>query len=88
MFTEIAAASVFAYGSLIYIYSVKLCLQILTRKAGIKQLGVNTIASWWEQKYMDTVGGSGLLTEVWTPVSISHEGKEEDGEGEKMDEVG
>ena len=37
---------------------------------------------------MDTVGGSGHLTGVWTPVSISHGGKEEDGEGEKMEEVG
>lgn len=32
---------------------------------------------------MDTVGGSGHFTGVWTPVSISHGGKEEDGEGEK-----
>ena len=37
---------------------------------------------------MDTGGGSGHLTGVWTPVSISHGGKEEDGEVEKMEEVG
>lgn len=32
---------------------------------------------------MDTVGGCGLLTRIWTPVRISHGGKEEDGEGGK-----
>jgi len=37
---------------------------------------------------MDTVGRRGLLTAVWTPVSISHGRKEEDGEVEKMEEVG
>lgn len=37
---------------------------------------------------MDTVGGSGLLAGVRTPVSLSHGGKEDDGEGEKMEEAG
>ena len=37
---------------------------------------------------MDTLGGSGLLAGVWTPVSVSHGGKEEDGEGEITEEVG
>lgn len=36
---------------------------------------------------MDTLGGSGLLGGVWTPVSVSHGGKEEDGEGEITEEV-
>lgn len=37
---------------------------------------------------MDTVGGRGPLAGVRTPVSLSHGGKEEDGEGEKMEEAG